>query len=72
VNGVALGPVLPSLRQTPEHFRGLVEKTPLKKSIAPQEVAKTVRFLVESATITGNTIAVDGGAHLLGEACKIV
>ncbi|MDX2028486.1 MAG: SDR family oxidoreductase [Alphaproteobacteria bacterium] len=64
VNGVAPGPVLPSPRQTPRHFRKLVAATPLKTLIAPQDVAQAVRFLVESQAITGTIIAVDGGAHL--------
>lgn len=63
VNGVAPGPVLPNPRQTPEHFRKLVAATPRKSCITPDDIARTVRFLVENTSITGAIVPVDGGAH---------
>ena len=62
VNAVAPGPVLP-----PEHYddgrmRTLVEQTPLKRLGCEQDVARAVRFLVESGDfVTGSTYTVDGG-----------
>jgi hypothetical protein len=38
--------------------------TPLGRSSTPEDVARTVRFVLESPAITGTTILVDGGQHL--------
>jgi NAD(P)-dependent dehydrogenase (short-subunit alcohol dehydrogenase family) len=64
VNGVGPGPVLPNDRQSPEQFERHWSSLPLKRRIDPDDVARTVRFLVESPTLTGQMIAVDAGEHL--------
>ena len=46
-------------------FNRSIKKTPLKIGSPPEEIAKTVKFLLESKSITGQFIAVDGGEHLL-------
>jgi NAD(P)-dependent dehydrogenase (short-subunit alcohol dehydrogenase family) len=38
--------------------------TPLGRSSTPEDVARAVRFVIESPAITGTTIVVDGGQHL--------
>ena len=38
--------------------------TPLERSSTPEDVARAVRFLLESPAITGTTLLVDGGQHL--------
>ena len=38
--------------------------TPLQRSSTPQDIARAVRFLLESPAITGTTLLVDGGQHL--------
>jgi NAD(P)-dependent dehydrogenase (short-subunit alcohol dehydrogenase family) len=38
--------------------------TPLARSSTPQDIARAVRFLLESPAITGTTLLVDGGQHL--------
>ncbi len=63
VNGVALGAILPSPRESPEHFSALVKSSPLALPITPEAVASTIRFLLENNAITGVIIPVDGGAH---------
>lgn len=64
VNGVALGPILIGPRQSNAHWQKLIQKTPLQKTITPQVVASTVRFLIETSSITGAIVPVDGGLHL--------
>jgi len=64
VNGVGPGPILPNDNQSPEQFRTHWSSLPLQRKIDPAEVARTVRFLVESPALTGQMIAVDGGEHL--------
>ena len=39
--------------------------TPLGRSSTPDDIAATVCFIVESPAITGTTLLVDGGQHLL-------
>jgi NAD(P)-dependent dehydrogenase (short-subunit alcohol dehydrogenase family) len=42
--------------------------TPLGRSSTPEDVAHCVRFAIESPAITGTTIVVDGGQHLVAQA----
>jgi NAD(P)-dependent dehydrogenase (short-subunit alcohol dehydrogenase family) len=39
--------------------------TPLRRSSTPEDIAKAVAFLLESPAITGTTLLVDGGQHLM-------
>jgi len=64
VNGVAPGPTLPSSRQSPEEFARQTAKLPLGHGTNPEQVAQAVLFLASAPSITGQTIAVDGGQHL--------
>jgi NAD(P)-dependent dehydrogenase (short-subunit alcohol dehydrogenase family) len=64
VNGIAPGPTLPSSRQSPEEFERQTEKLPLEHGTNPDEIAQAVLFLAGARSITGQTIAVDGGQHL--------
>ena len=45
-------------------FEAAHRMTPLGRSSTPEDVARTVRFAIESGAITGTTIVVDGGQHL--------
>jgi NAD(P)-dependent dehydrogenase (short-subunit alcohol dehydrogenase family) len=45
-------------------FEAAHRMTPLGRSSTPEDVARTVRFVLESPAITGTTILVDGGQHL--------
>ncbi len=47
-----------------KHFDQSIKNTLLKIGSPPEEIAKTVKFLLESKSITGQFIAVDGGEHL--------
>jgi NAD(P)-dependent dehydrogenase (short-subunit alcohol dehydrogenase family) len=64
VNGVGPGPILPNDNQSAEQFHTHWSSLPLQRKIDPTDVARTVRFLVESPALTGQMIAVDGGEHL--------
>ena len=65
VNAVAPGPTLPSVRQSAEHFARQQASTVLGRGATPEEVAEAVRYLIEARAVTGQTIAVDGGQHLI-------
>ena len=64
VNAVAPGPVLPSSRQSKEEFAHQAASLPLGRGATPEDVAQAVVFLAGAASVTGETIAVDGGQRL--------
>ncbi len=65
VNAIAPGLVLPSDVVTPEQWKNLVEKLPLKRPAALEEIASALEFLIKNEYITGQTIVVDGGYSLI-------
>ncbi len=66
INAVAPGPVLPPLGSSVESARELAGNIPLDKLPTPGNIAEATTFLLESDSITGQVIYVDGGQHLLG------
>ncbi|MES2957655.1 MAG: SDR family oxidoreductase [Pseudomonadota bacterium] len=68
VAGVAPGVTLVSGPQmSAGSFTSAHKMTPLGRSSTPEDVARTVRFIIESPAITGSTILVDGGQHLAAQ-----
>jgi pteridine reductase len=64
VNGVAPGAVLWNPADGEELRQRIIEQTPLHRLGSPRDVAKAVRFLVESDYITGQVLCVDGGRSM--------
>ncbi len=64
VNAVAPGPVLPNEADGDEGFHREVAGLPLEKAVAPQEIAAAVLHLAKARSVTGQTLAVDGGQHI--------
>jgi NAD(P)-dependent dehydrogenase (short-subunit alcohol dehydrogenase family) len=64
VNAVAPGPALPNKRQDVETFARVVRDVPLGHGPSPEEIADAVLFLAGARSVTGETIAVDGGQRL--------
>lgn len=64
VNAVAPGPTLPSPRQTEAEFAAQAATLPLERGPAPEDIAAAVAYLAGADSVTGVTIAVDGGQHL--------
>ena len=65
VVGVAPGITLPSADQTRAEFAKAHRRTPLGRSSDPDDIASAIRFLVSAPAITGSTLIVDGGQHLV-------
>ncbi|KRC30339.1 SDR family oxidoreductase [Acidovorax sp. Root219] len=65
VVGVAPGLTLTSHMLSDEKFSQLHALSPLGRSSTPEDVAATVRFALENRSITGTTLMVDGGQHLM-------
>lgn len=65
VVGVAPGLTLISHLQSQEEFRETHLMSPLGESSRPDDVAKAVVFAAQNRAITGTTLVVDGGQHLM-------
>ena len=65
VNAVAPGPVLRSRGQSEAEFQREVGGTLLQRQVEPDDVIAAIRFLLDTPSITGQLIALDGGQHLV-------
>ena len=65
VVGVAPGLTLTSHMLSDEKFAELHRQSPLGRSSTPEDVAATVAFALSNRSITGTTLLVDGGQHLM-------
>lgn len=65
VVGIAPGLSLVSGEQTETGFAKAHCITPLGKSSTPDDIAAAVCFVAEAPAITGTTLVVDGGQHLI-------
>jgi hypothetical protein len=72
VCGVAPGITLTSPEMSAAEFEAAHRMTPLGRGASAEEIARAVRFLVESPAITGTTLLVDGGQHLAGQPRDVV
>jgi NAD(P)-dependent dehydrogenase (short-subunit alcohol dehydrogenase family) len=65
VVGVAPGLTLTSHMLSDEKFKALHTLSPLGRSSTPEDVASAVKFALDNQSITGTTLLVDGGQHLM-------
>lgn len=72
VNGIGPGPTLANTRQQAEDFARQAGAVLLKRGPALAEFGRTIRFLWETPSITGQMIALDGGQHLAWETPDVV
>ena len=63
--GVAPGLTLTSHLLPDEKFQRLHKLSPLGRSSTPEDVVAAVKFALENSSITGTTLLVDGGQHLM-------
>lgn len=65
VVGIAPGLTLQSADQTPEEFAQAHAVTPLGRASTPEDVVAAACYLAEARGVTGATLVVDGGQHLV-------
>jgi NAD(P)-dependent dehydrogenase (short-subunit alcohol dehydrogenase family) len=65
VNAVAPGPTLPNVWHGHEAFARRSAAMPLGHGPTPEEIADAVLFLANAKNVTGESIAVDGGQHIV-------
>lgn len=68
VCGVAPGLTLDSALIDGERLAALKAQGPLGHGVEPQDVARTVRFVLDNRALTGTTLLVDAGSHLVPRA----
>lgn len=64
VNAIGPGPTLPAARQTQADFEKQTAGLIMKKGADLAEFGRTIRYLHDTPSITGQMIALDGGQHL--------
>ena len=64
VNGIGPGPTMQSARQSDGHFSRQRAATILQRGAGPDDVVAALGFFLDSPSVTGQMIAVDGGQHL--------
>lgn len=67
VNAIGPGPTLANERQSTTDFSKQVDRVPLKSGPELNEFGRTIRYLFDTPSITGQMIALDGGQHLAWE-----
>lgn len=65
VVGIAPGITMVSGHQSEADFQQAHQVTPLGRSSTPEDIARTVCFVADSPAMTGTTLLVDGGQHLI-------
>jgi NAD(P)-dependent dehydrogenase (short-subunit alcohol dehydrogenase family) len=66
VNAIAPGPVRRPHDFTQREWDEVLSQTPLRRESSADEMAEIIVTLLRSETITGETIRVDSGRHLVG------
>ncbi|MGC9270609.1 SDR family oxidoreductase [Acidiphilium sp.] len=65
VCGISPGLTLIGANQSPDNFVRGQQATPLRHGSAPEDIARAVLFILETPSITGTTLLVDAGEHLM-------
>tara|TARA_B100001996_G_scaffold382315_1_gene373814 strand:+ start:1557 stop:2318 length:762 start_codon:yes stop_codon:yes gene_type:complete len=64
VNGIAPGFTLPNPNQSSFDFKRIQELNPIAKGPNSDDLINAVKFLINTGSVTGENIIIDGGAHL--------
>ncbi len=65
VNAIAPGPTMQNARQSDTDFADQKRASLLGNGSPPDEITRAVLFLLQASAITGQTLTVDGGQHLI-------
>tara|TARA_B100001029_G_scaffold177258_1_gene181616 strand:- start:492 stop:1247 length:756 start_codon:yes stop_codon:yes gene_type:complete len=72
VNGISPGPTLKNKRQSEKHFRAQWKSTILKRQVDLNDICNSVKYLLESDSVTGQIISVDSGQSLAWKTPDII
>ena len=65
VCGIAPGISLPAPRQSEEKFEKAWRANPLRRGSTPEDIARAAVFILQTPSMTGTTVYIDGGEHLM-------
>jgi NAD(P)-dependent dehydrogenase (short-subunit alcohol dehydrogenase family) len=65
VVGLAPGLTMQSADQTAENFAAAHRVTPLGRASRPEDIVAAALYLADATGVTGTTLVVDGGQHLV-------
>ena len=65
VNAIAPALMLPSGEQGEANFRDVHALTPLNRGVEVDDVISALRYLIDSTTMTGQTLVLDGGQRFM-------
>jgi NAD(P)-dependent dehydrogenase (short-subunit alcohol dehydrogenase family) len=65
VNAIAPGPTLRNVRQSEADFDAQIKATLLGTGSPLEEIILAARYILQTKAVTGQTLIVDGGQHLL-------
>ncbi|WP_421787708.1 SDR family NAD(P)-dependent oxidoreductase [Hyphobacterium sp.] len=65
VNAIAPGLTLPAPGMSESEFETAHRDNPMRGGSTPEDIVRTVRFILASPAMTGETILMDGGEHLM-------
>jgi NAD(P)-dependent dehydrogenase (short-subunit alcohol dehydrogenase family) len=71
VCGIAPGLTMISNLQTPERFEVAWRANPLRRGAAPEDIAAAALYILNTPSVTGTVLQVDGGEHLMRRARDI-
>ncbi len=72
VNGIGPGPTLENVHQKSGEFAAEAAATLTQQGSNPGEIVKTLRYLIDADSVTGQMIASDGGQHLMWQTPDVV
>ncbi|MDJ0639649.1 MAG: SDR family oxidoreductase [Paracoccaceae bacterium] len=64
VNAIGPGPTMQGVRQSRDHFKAQRAGTILSRGAEPADVTRALGFFLETPSVTGQLICIDGGQHL--------
>ncbi len=65
VCGIAPGLTMQSPKQTAQRFEQAWRANPLRRGSLPEDIAAAALFILRTPSLTGTTLVVDGGEHLM-------
>ena len=64
VNAIGPGPTIKNEFQSDKNFKKQINSTLLKRGSKPKDISNTLNYILETESLTGQLIVVDGGEHL--------
>jgi NAD(P)-dependent dehydrogenase (short-subunit alcohol dehydrogenase family) len=65
VNGIAPALMLHSGEQSDDNFAAVHTHNPLRRGVEPKQLLAALRFLLDSPTVTGEVLTLDGGQRFM-------